>query len=173
MEPSEFEATEPYLDQIDAELEVALHSRELLKVREALATLGKCLGERYSVTLTCLLEVFDREREQSLPLLTTGLSTSGGSEPCLVSGDSTPQRYVVDGRIGVVPHDRCPKCWELWDFKWEHRHCPHCDAELGRNCKILLDSDVCPQCEEGRVTTRNPVCARCKFVVDSTLVVWG
>src|SRR4051812_31932609 len=90
MDPSQFEATEPHLDRIADELDSALLSPELQKVRAALAELGKCLGERYSVTLTCLVEVFDREEERTLPRRATGLSTSGGAEPHPVSGDSTP-----------------------------------------------------------------------------------
>jgi WD domain, G-beta repeat len=124
-------------------------------------------------TLNCAVEVFDQQQERALPLLNTGLSTSEGAEPHRVWGDSTPQRYVVDGQIQVVPHDRCPKCWEAWDFKWEHRKCLHCDTELGKNCKVLLDSDVCPHCEEGKVTATKPRCSTCGFQVDPALVVWG
>jgi len=42
------------------------------KVREALAALGKKLGDRYSVTLTCLVEVFDQEKGRTLPCSTPG-----------------------------------------------------------------------------------------------------
>jgi hypothetical protein len=117
------DAADKHIDEIAETLDQALLSPELGKVREALTALSKRLGERYSVTLTCLVEVFDGEKERNLPLLSTGLSTSGGAGPHAVSGDSTRQRYLVDGEIQVVPHDRCPKCWELWDFKWEHRRC--------------------------------------------------
>jgi hypothetical protein len=173
MDPTEFAAAEPHIEQIAELLDAALKSPELHKLPETLAALGKSLGERYSVTLSCLIEVSNDDGERTLPLLNTGLSTSGGAEPFRVSGDSTPHRYVMDGQMCVVPHDRCPKCWESWDFKWQHRHCPHCDAELGTNCKILLDSDVCPHCEEGRVTATKPKCTKCGFVVEPGLVVWG
>jgi len=173
MDQNLFNAFNPQIDDMAEMVEQVLQSPEFQKVREALVSLGKTLGERYSVTLSCLVEVFDREQERTLPLLNTGLSTSEGKEPYRVWGDSTPQRYVVDGQIQVVPHDRCPKCWGEWDFKWKHRHCPHCDAELGRNCKVLLDSDKCPNCEEGKVTARKPRCVACGFDVDPALVVWG
>src|SRR6185369_11896184 len=116
------------------------------------AALGKRLGEGYAVSLTCSVEVTDQRKERTLPLLNTGLYTSDGTEPYRTWGDSTPQRYVVEGDIRVVPHDRCPRCWGEWDFKWLHRRCPSCAAELGKNCKVLLDSDVCPNCEQGKVT---------------------
>ena len=28
-----------------------------------------------------------------------------------VWGDSTPQRYIVEGEMAIVPHDYCPTCW--------------------------------------------------------------
>jgi hypothetical protein len=173
MDQDLFDAADKHIDEIAETLGQALLSPELRNVREALAALSKRLGERYSVTLTCLVEVFDGQKERNLPLLNIGLSTSGGAGPHAVSGDSTRQRYLVDGEIQVVPHDRCPKCWETWDFKWENRRCGHCDAELGKNCKVLLDSDVCPHCERGKVTASKPRCSKCGFEVDPACVAWG
>ena len=173
MDPTLFDAADRHLDEIAEALDQALLSSELEKVRDSLAALGQKLGGRYSVSLTCLVEVYDQQKERTLPFLTAGLSTSNGSEPFSVTGDCTPQRYVVDGQIQVVPHDRCPKCWGQWDFKWEHRRCPTCDAELGQTCKVLLDSDECPHCEKGKVTASKPRCAKCGFAVDPSLVAWG
>jgi hypothetical protein len=173
MEQELFHAADRHIDKIAPVLDQALLSPELRKAREALAALGKRLGGRYSVTLTCLVEVFDQQKGRTLPLLNVGLSTSDGAAPFPVSGDCTPQRYVVDGQIQVVPHDRCPKCWGEWDLKWQHRSCPHCDAELAKDCKVLLDSDVCPQCEEGKVTARQRRCSKCGFEVDPSVVAWG
>jgi hypothetical protein len=117
--------------------------------------------------------VFDQEQERSLPLLNTGLATNEGKEPYRTWGDSSPERYVVDAGIQVVPHDRCPKCWKEWDFKFQHPSCPHCGTTLGQNCKILLDTDQCPHCQEGKVTVAKPRCDKCGFVVDPRTVVWG
>jgi hypothetical protein len=173
MDQDRFTAADRQLDKIANLLNRAVQSLELRAVREALAALGKSLGDRYSVNLTCVVEVFDDKMQRTLPMLHTGLSVQSGAEPFPITGDSSPQRYVVDGQIQVVPHDRCPKCWGAWDFKWDSHRCPHRDAELGRNCKVLLDSDVCPLCEEGSVSVREPECSECGFVVDPALVVWG
>ncbi len=173
MDPTLFDAADRHVEQIAEILDGVLPSPELQKLRDALAALGKTLGKGYSVSLTCIVEIYDQQRERILPLLNTGLASFEGNEPHRVWGDSTPHRYLVDGQIQVVPHDRCPKCWEEWDWKWQKRHCPHCDAELGKNCKILLDSDVCPHCEEGTVTASKPKCSKCEFVVDQAVVVWG
>jgi hypothetical protein len=54
-----------------------------------------------------------------------------------------------------------------------HRPCTHCDAVLGENCKILLDSDVCPHCEKGKISAQTPRCEECGFEVDPSCVVWG
>jgi hypothetical protein len=99
------------------------------------------LGARYSASLQIVVDFFDRDREQTLPLLTTGFSTTDGSAPYRIWGDSSPQRYLCEGDIHVVPHDHCPKCWGYWDFKCEHPRCPSCGLTLGHGCKVLLDSD--------------------------------
>ena len=97
MDPTLFNAADRHLDEIAEALDQALQSPELQKVRETLAALGQNLGERYSVSLTCLVEVYDQQKERTLPFLTAGLSTSNGREPFSVTGDCTPQRYLVDG----------------------------------------------------------------------------
>jgi hypothetical protein len=138
-----------------------------------LARLSEKVGPRYSANLTVCVDVFDADRSHALPLLTTGLSTSQGEPPHKTYGDSTPQKYVVDGEIQVVPHDRCPKCYGLWDFKLNHPSCSECGATLGREVKLLLDTDVCPFCEEGKVSMTVPVCAKCDQRIDTGVVVWG
>ncbi len=173
MDQTRFEAADPHLDALAEILDGGLRSPELARLREALAALGKVFGERYSVNLTCLVEVFDEKKGRTFPLLNTGLCTWEGEEPYRTWGDSSPQRYLVDGRIQVVPHDRCPRCWGPWDFKWQNRRCGRCGAELGRDCKVLLDSDTCPHCEQGRVTASEPKCPACGFEVDLSLAAWG
>jgi hypothetical protein len=80
---------------------------------------------------------------------------------------------VVEGDIEVVPHDRCPKCYGVWDFKLTNPSCLECGATLGREVKLLLDSDVCPYCEEGKVSMTAPVCDKCGQRIDPGIVVWG
>ena len=173
MDPDKFEIADRHLNDIACDLEEILQSPQLSKLQESLVAMSKQLGQRYSVSLVCQVEVFDSERERCLPLLNTGVCISDGNQPYLASGDSTPHRYIVNGQIQVVPHDRCPSCWGLWDFKLQHPRCEHCDAELGQNCRLLLDSDVCPNCEEGEVTATRPECSQCGFRVDQSKVTWG
>jgi hypothetical protein len=172
MDRPDFDAAQPHLDKIAELLDKAFES-DLVPLRDALAALGKELGSRYSVALDCTINVFDRERERGLRMLTTGLATSDEGDPYQTSGDSTAAKYVVDGEIQVVPHDCCPGCWETWDFKTTNRSCSNCGATLGDNVKILLDTDVCPSCEEGKVSMANPICDKCGVEVDLKLVAWG
>ena len=44
---------------------------------------------------------------------------------------------------------------------------------FGEDIKLLLDTDVCPHCEEGKVTMNSPVCNRCGYEVDPKKIVWG
>jgi hypothetical protein len=88
------------------------------RLRSVLTALGDALGRGYHVEFDVAVRVFDEEQERTLPLLSTGLSTTEGKEPYRTWNDCTSQRYVADGDILVVPHDRCPRCWETWDFKF-------------------------------------------------------
>lgn len=173
MDPEIFEAADPLVEKIADLVDSALVSDQLANLGQILDEIGKVVGPRYSANLTVIVDLFDREREKAIPLLNTGLSTSDNKPPYRTWGDSTPQRYLLNGEIQVVPHDYCPKCLEIWDFKFEHRTCEHCGTSLGQSCKILLDSDVCPHCEAGTVSMTNPVCDNCGYQVDLSLVAWG
>ena len=156
MDRSTFDSADPILDEIADKLDGLLDSEQFAAVRPLLARLSETVGPRYSVNLNVSVDVFDAERSNALPLLTLGLSTSKGETPYKTYGDSTPQKYVVDGEIQVVPHDRCPKCYGLWDFKLKNPSCSECGATMGREVKLLLDTDVCPFCEEGKVSLTCP-----------------
>lgn len=173
MDPVTFSAADPLVDKIADIVDSVLLSDQLASLRQALEELGKAVGPRYSANLTVIVDVFDRERKKALPLLNIGLCTTDNGPPYRAWGDSTPQRYLVNCEIQVVPHDHCPKCLEIWDFKFENRTCQHCGTTLGKDCKVLLDSDVCPNCEKGSVSMNNPVCDKCGYQVDLSLVVWG
>jgi hypothetical protein len=173
MDKSSFDAADPIVDRLADLISPVLESAQFEGIRQALSELSEAVGQRYSVNLNVNIEVFDPRRSHPLPLLMTGLSTSEGKPPYQTWGDSTPQKYVVDGEMQVVPHDRCPRCYGLWDFKFQNHSCPQCDATLGEAVKVLLDTDVCPHCEEGKVSMSSPVCRKCGFRVDPTQVVWG
>ena len=117
--------------------------------------------------------VTDPEREASMRLASAALCGSADGGTWRGSGDSTFARYVVDGEIEIVPGDRCPRCWGGWGFPLDHPECPSCGVKLGEGVKLLLDSDVCPHCEKGRITRHQPRCTRCGFEVNPEFVVWG
>jgi hypothetical protein len=173
MDRRTFDSLEPLLDEMAELIEQYLDSDQSSALRVALTRLSEVVGPRCSVNLIVTVDVLDEGRLQALPLLTTGLTTSEGKPPFRTWGDSTPQKYVVGGEIQVVPHDRCPRCYGAWDFKFKHPSCPGCGAFLGRDVKLLLDTDVCPFCEEGKVSMSEPVCERCGHRVDPEIVVWG
>ena len=131
MDRSSFESADPIIDQLAELIDQTLDSDQLSAVRQALVQLSEAIGPRYSVNLSVIIDVFDPERPHALPLLTTGLSTSEGKTPYRTWGDSTPQKYVSEGEIQVVPHDRCPRCYGVWDFKFKNPVCSGCGATLG------------------------------------------
>jgi hypothetical protein len=170
VDPETFNAIQPSLDRIAELVEQQLDSKELQRL---IGELGTLVGKRRIASVSIVVDVFDEDRKRSLPLLTTGLSAFSGKEPFRTWGDSTPQRYVVEEGIKVVPHDRCPHCWQVWDFKLQNPSCPHCGITMGDKCKLLLDSDECPWCGEGKVTVAKPRCDKCRIEVDPQKVVWG
>jgi hypothetical protein len=173
MDRSTFETADLIVDEIADKLDELLDSDHFAAIRLLLARLSEKVGPRLSANLNVSVDVFDAERSNALPLLTLGLSASEGKTPYKTYGDSTPQKYVVDGEIQVVPHDRCPKCYGLWDFKLIHPSCSECGATMGREVKLLLDTDVCPFCEEGTVSLTRPACDECGQQIDPGTVVWG
>jgi len=173
MDPTTFETADKYGDDIAEVVDHLLASPETKDLRGLLSQMSKALGNRYSVTLDVRIEVFDSQKERNLPLLSMGLCAMEGKEPFSVTGDSSIHRYVVEGEIQMVPHDRCPRCWSEWDFKFKFLTCEHCGASMGKEVKLLLDTDACPFCGEGTVTVSNPVCDKCGFNVDPNTVTWG
>lgn len=173
MDKTTFEAIEPIVDEIAEVANELLKSVAAEKLQSLLTKLNATLGSRYLVGLHLNVDVSDTEKERCLPVLQTGLAGFDRDKPFLACGESTPQRYIVTGELLVVPHDRCPSCWEEWDFKGLHSTCPYCGVSLGKEVKILLDTDVCPNCEEGRVSMSDPLCKICGYEGDLSQVTWG
>ena len=170
MDPEAFQAVQPLLDKIAELADKQFDSAELHRL---ISEFGKLVGKRRIASVNIIVDVFDEDRECSIPLLTTGLSAVQGKESFRTWGDSSPQRYVVEDGIKVLPHDRCPHCWQSWDFKLQNPSCPNCGITMGEKCKLLLDTDQCPWCNEGKVTVAKPQCDKCGFEVDRQNVVWG
>ncbi len=170
MEAETFNAIKPLLDRIAELAEKQLESQDL---RRLICELGSLVRKGQIASVNIVVDVFDEDKECSLPLLTTGLSVIPGKEPFTTCGDSCPQRYVICDGIKIVPNDRCPQCWQVWDFKLQNTSCSHCGITMGEQCKLLLDTDECPWCNEGKVTVKKPKCDKCGYEVDRQKVVWG
>lgn len=173
MDQAIYDSIKEPLDRLESLVEEALDSETFALLREGLKRIGHGLGSQHSVDLSVRLEIFDREKERTLSLINSGYSCGNDGQPYRTHSDSSHQRYAVEGKIQTVPHDRCPKCWGEWDFKFTHTSCAECGATLGDDVKVLLDKDICPHCEEGRITIDNPTCSKCGFEVDSNFVTWG
>ena len=175
MNPDTFNAISPYLEDMTMILAEMLQedTDNAKRLRYSLAEISKALGTDFSVDLNVVVQAFSSQEQRVLPLVQIGLSSNNGDTPYGHSADCTPQRYIVDGEIQVVPRDRCPKCWEDWMNKFEYPICEHCETTLGKDCKVLLDSDLCPFCEAGHVSMQNPVCDDCGYEVNLTMVTWG
>ena len=171
---------DPLANRADEEIERFFTSPQANNLKAIIQKAAEALPGDCSVSLDITLNVFDPERGNALPLLTAALAVSGQGDPYVAHGDSTPCRYSVDGDICEVPHDRCPHCWAIWDFKIGHpvanegmRPCPGCGYELGQEVKLMLDNDRCPHCEEGKLSMDNPTCRKCGLTISPGLIAWG
>ena len=173
MERSTFEAANVCLQRIVELIDKLTDSPQVGALKSELAALNKTVGTEYSVNLQCSLEVYDRERKQALPLARTGLTSLSGEMPYQATEELTIERYLALGEVRIVPHDYCPVCWGVWDFKFLQPTCFHCSASLGEDVKVLLDCDVCPSCESGKVASNELVCDHCGCEVDPKFVAWG
>ncbi len=171
MTPEEFQNAETNLDVIAEQLSEWLDAETSQILKQRLTELSKQLG--LSINLELNVTAIDESCESQLPLLQTGLATREGSTPYQFWSDSTPMRYVANGEITVVPHDRCPVCWSAWDFKYLHPTCKSCGSRMGQEVKLLIDSDRCPSCENGTVKPNQPKCDECDFEVNPDHVNWG
>ena len=174
MKENEFKTLDEVADVTADAAETWLTSTQLAELKQAMQQALAKLPKQYSIELGVELRVFDEQREKCVRLLTTGLNANNASEePYVATGDSTVQRYITDGEICQLPHDYCPHCWGSWDFKLLHRQCPECGYALGKDVRLLLDTDVCPNCESGTVTSTNPNCDQCGLQLDPSWVTWG
>ena len=116
-------ALQPLLDKIAEIAEKQLASEELHRL---IGELGNLVGKGKIASVNLLVDVFDEDRQCSLPLLTTGLCAYPGKNhfgPGLTRHRRGMSLKTVSG---LVPHDRCPVCWQSWDFKWKNSSCLYC-----------------------------------------------
>ena len=43
----------------------------------------------------------------------------------------------------------------------------------GDEVTFLLDTNVCPHCENSPISVHNPQCEKCGYVADQNIVSWG
>lgn len=174
MEPNQFDKLDQLADAVYEKFEELDKAGHLKDLKAKLESLCADLDEKYSISINLDCDVFDSEKENAISLVRTGIACSGGEKnPFRVDSSATVHTYVVDGAMKKVPHDYCPSCWGKWDFKLQHTTCPECGTEMGKNVFPLLDTDVCPNCEEGKVSRSQPKCTKCNEVVNPDMVRWG
>lgn len=172
MQRREFEEWQRLTELAYSKCEAFLNSDALDEVKKGMQELT-AKYPRLSVCLDCHLEVCDPEKEDVLPLLRFGVTANEGRSPYIHHADCTTQRYLVNGAIHIVPHDHCPNCWGIWDFKYKNKVCPHCSFSVGKEVRYMLDTDTCPYCERGKMTSKNLTCDDCGFQLLPSEVAWG
>ena len=173
MDVQTYDATQALADELTEEIRKLFEAGKLDGLEAKLKRAGANLPPGCSLSLNFSVEVFDPRRDKALKTSDAGLAFDREHPPHVLTYAPTPAKYVVDGVIRKVPHDHCPHCWSRWNFKSRFPECPTCGYQMGREIKLLLDSDVCPHCENSKISFAHPRCEACGFVVDNNVVAWG
>lgn len=142
---------------------------------KALVTEMKDLGQDSNefVSLGLELKLFNNDKEGLLEIYSSGMQSNGEGDPSPYQGGEAFEKFLLHGDIQVVPNGKCPQCYQAWDFKSSSNSCSNCAIELGQKLKYMIDSDQCPNCEDGKVTRNQPSCTKCDYVADPKVVTWG
>jgi len=173
MDAHTFDRTQQLAENLFAEIQKLQMAGHLNAFESQVQNLLSELPDSCSITLNMSVEVYDENRDRNLKALTTGVVWEKGRLPYRVDGGLTPTKYLVDGIMMKVPHDHCPHCWSRWPLKSRIKECPECNYRMGEEVKLLVDTNVCPRCEEGEISLHQPECGNCGFVAEKNLVVWG
>jgi ribosomal protein L37E len=173
MDVKTYDQSVEFADFVYTEIQTLFQEKKLSRLEERIKEIAMHLPKGYSVALNFSVEIIDEEKDKSLKTLNTGIHCSEGEELQFSSSDASPAKYIVDGSMKKVPHDRCPNCWGYWGFKSIARECRQCGYTLGQQVRLLLDSGNCPHCERGLVSYSHPKCEECGFLADPNLVTWG
>ncbi|HLP43406.1 MAG TPA: hypothetical protein VK465_18025 [Fibrobacteria bacterium] len=174
MEVQTYDHTHELADLLVSELQRLHRENKLTALEDKLKEISAALPKGYSITVNFSVEVFDENRDKSIRTTNAGITCMEGDRPYLSAHDEiSPAKYIVDGVMMKVPHDHCPNCWSRWSFKSRVRECRECGYRMGREIKLLLDTNVCPHCENSKISHSSPRCEGCGYVIDQNIVTWG
>ena len=136
------------------------------KIQSLIEKACKNIPDSTGITLSFQLTLDKPEEDKHIPYYEMGITCVKNETPHFFEGTSSLATYVIENDVLRIPHDRCPKCWGIWDFKTLHPDCPCCGAKLGTDVRIMLDSNTCPKCEKGTVSIKKPLCTQCGYEID-------
>ena len=99
MKDSEFKLLDPLADSINDTFEPLHKAGAFEHILHELKRAVAQLPDTYSVSFDIRMNVFDTEREKGLSFLTTGFNANKGQDPYLHYGDTTQQKYLVEGDV--------------------------------------------------------------------------
>ena len=174
MNDEKFHELDTISDKIHDKFESLYGNKEFQEIESDIQKLLKSIHEKYSIEFNLSISIYDSDRDKSIQMYRIGITGSGkeGNTYQFSEGYNF-NRYIINGHIIEIPHNICPNCWADWDFKRKNSSCPECGVIFGKEVKLLIDSDECPYCSEGKIYQKNSKCTKCDFIADDDLVVWG
>jgi len=173
MDAETYDQTNELAENLFREIRRLQAEGRLKGIESKIENLLSRLPEGCSLSLNLSVQVFDENRDRALKASDTGIAWERGRAPYIIESGLAPAKYLVDGVMMKVPHDHCPNCWARWILKSRVKECSECGYRMGHEVKLLVDTNVCPRCEEGEISIHHPNCDHCGFVAEKNVVVWG
>ncbi|PJD98628.1 MAG: hypothetical protein CK427_16915 [Leptospira sp.] len=174
MNDEKFHELDAIGDKLHNKFEELKEKNEFKEIEKEIIKLLKSLPEKYSIEFGFNLGIFDSEREKSIEMYRVGINGFGKDGKTYQFSEGYKfNRYLVQGHIVEIPHNYCPQCWDEWDFKRKGSSCSNCGVMFGKEVKLLIDYNECPNCDGGIVSQKNPNCNKCDFIAEEDLVIWG
>ena len=178
MKTEEFDRIDRFAVHLEEILEKAIRNGEFDWLCRAMEKAMQGQDPSVSLNVKMKVELVHKDRENAMRLSSMGFTASGTGEeartaPAEIQFDgATIQTYQVLGNLHRAPHNVCPNCWSPWEDKMEVLRCAHCRAEMGVDVFAVVENGLCPNCEQGTVSTEKPLCEKCGRKIDPSCVVW-
>ncbi len=111
MQEKEFDKLDELAEMVNEKIHKLYEDGEFLEITKKIKEVTQTIEKAYSITVDFQVNAFDSKKEKSIRALTIGISSAEDEDPFLAYGDSSPERYLVNGNIKKVPYDFCPDCW--------------------------------------------------------------
>lgn len=131
------------------------------------------LGDRLHVAVALDVSVTDEFQVEERMVLKRHLKEFGYEMVQNFMPDEVFFRtYIVGNSVKHGTNAACPVCWGEWQYKLSEHECPHCNAEMGKEVRFLIDEDRCPDCDTKGILENGMCCPACCENLEPEMIAW-